>query len=274
MPLHLLKRLWQRSPQIGVGTASVPPGMRIYAIGDIHGRFDLLRQLHQAIRADCADVSPLTTLQVVYLGDYVDRGWQSREVIDLLIEQPLRGFFAVHLLGNHDRQLLEFLQHGTGGPQWLRYGGDATICSYGVRMTDGGGAAKRLTVMRDELVRTVPQQHVRFLQQLPLMHQVGDYLFVHAGIDPEKPLAEQTERDLLWIRDEFLESDNHFGAVVVHGHTTTREPDVRSNRIGIDTGACYGNRLTCLVLEGQQKRFLTATAARPSSGFAVPDFPV
>ena len=273
MPVQFLKRLWHRPPQVGVGTARVPPETRVYAIGDIHGRFDLLRRLHQAIIADAANVPPLTTLQVVYLGDYVDRGWQSREVIDLLIDQPLRGFFATYLLGNHDRQFLEFLLSGTGGPAWLRYGGDATICSYGVRLTDSVGGEKRLGVMREELVRVVPQQHVRFLQSLPLTHQVGDYLFVHAGIDPEKPLAEQTERDLLWIRDEFLDSDDHFGAVVVHGHTTTREPDVRVNRIGIDTGACYGNRLTCLVLEGQQLRFLTAAAATPAGEFSLPEFP-
>jgi Calcineurin-like phosphoesterase. len=262
--MQLLKRLWQRPPRVSLSTAVVPPGVRVYAVGDIHGRVDLLRQLHQLIRADAATAPPLTTLHVVYLGDYVDRGWYSRDVIELLIDQPLCGFFAVHLLGNHDRQFLDFLEHGVGGAAWLRYGGDSTVCSYGVRLPENTSAEGRLAVMRDELRRAVPLQHVRFLQALPLMHQVGDYLFVHAGIDPDRPLADQEERDLLWIRDDFLESDDHFGAVVVHGHSTTRVPDVRSNRIGIDTGACYGNQLTCLVLEGQGQRFLSTTAAGPA----------
>lgn len=265
MAVQLLKRLWHRPPRVSVSTAAIPVGQRVYAVGDIHGRLDLLRQLHDVIRADAANAPPLTTLQVVYLGDYVDRGWHSREVLDLLIDQPLCGFFAVHLLGNHDRQFLDFLRCGVGGAAWLRYGGDATVCSYGVRLPDNTAADDRLAVMRGEMIRAVPPRHVRFLQGLQLTHQVGDYLFVHAGIDPERSLADQDERDLLWIRDEFLECDGHFGAVVVHGHSTTRHPDVRANRIGIDTGACYGNRLTCLVLDGQGQRFLTAAATGPNA---------
>lgn len=261
MAVSLLKRLWARPPRITAETASLPPGQRLYAIGDIHGRIDLLHQLHRLIREDAAQAPPLTTLQVIYLGDYIDRGWYSREVIDLLIDQPLCGFFAVHLLGNHERQFLEFLRHGTGGPQWLRYGGDATLCSYGVRLPETMSADARLVQAWQELVRAVPHQHITFLQSLPLYHHIGDYLFVHAGIDPEKPLIEQTEADLLWIRDEFLESDAYFGKVVVHGHSTTQWPEVRANRIGIDTGACYGNRLTCLVLEGQEQRFLSVAAS-------------
>lgn len=268
MAVHLLKRLWQRPPRISVANAAIPPGLRVYAIGDIHGRIDLLRQLHQLIREDASHAPPLTTLQVVYLGDYVDRGWHSREVIDLLIDQPLCGFFAIHLLGNHDRQFLDFLLHGVGGDAWLRYGGDATVFSYGVRMPDSVAVDERMATMRAELARAVPHRHVRFFQALPVIHRIGDYVFVHAGIDPERPLAEQQERDLLWIRGAFLESDEDFGAVVVHGHSTTRLPDVRQNRIGIDTGACYGNRLTCLVLEGRGQRFLTAMAGgSPVAGF-------
>ncbi|NJO55138.1 MAG: serine/threonine protein phosphatase, partial [Rhodospirillales bacterium] len=139
-----------------------------------------------------------------------------------------------------------------------------TIYSYGVRVSDTLTADARLKRMQEQLAEAVPAAHTAFLRQLKLIHQAGDYLFVHAGIDPGKPLAEQTEEDFLWIRDAFLQSDDHLGRIVVHGHSISREPDVRCNRIGIDTGAYVSSHLTCLVLEGGTKRFLHSSAVDAS----------
>lgn len=256
MPTQLIRRLLTRRARMSADTARVPPGVRVYAIGDIHGRLDLLEQIHALMRADAATAGPTTALLAVYLGDYVDRGLQSREVIEVLAGPPPPGFQAVYLRGNHDQQFLNFLTRKEGGAEWLHYGGDATLYSYGVRLADGVDHAGRLERIWRDLCRSVPARHVRFLETLRYAYEIGDYVFVHAGVDPEKDLTMQTEADLLWIREEFLESDVDYGKVIVHGHSMSREPDVRENRIGIDTGACYSNHLTCLVLEGQSRRFL------------------
>jgi serine/threonine protein phosphatase 1 len=258
---QMIRRLFGRRSRLSIETAAVPPHVRVYAIGDVHGRVDLLRQLHALILADAAHAVPGTALQAVYLGDYVDRGLHSREVIDLLLNEPLPGCRSIYLRGNHDQQFLDFLAGPAAGPAWLRFGGDATIYSYGVRVPDNLTATERLERMWSELRQAVPARHVAFLQGLRFAYEIGDYAFVHAGVDPEKPLAQQTRDDLLWIRDAFLDSDCNFGRVIVHGHSVSRDPDVRRNRIGIDTGACYSNRLTCLVLEGRSRRFLTTRPA-------------
>lgn len=257
--VQLVRRLFRRRSPPFVETAAVPPHVRVYAIGDVHGRVDLLRQMHATILADAARAVPGTALQVIYLGDYVDRGLHSREVLDLLLE-PLPGCRCIYLRGNHDQQFLDFLSNPAAGPAWLRFGGDATIYSYGVRVPDTLNGTERIERMWLELRQAVPARHVAFLQSLRFAYEVGDYAFVHAGVDPAKPLSAQTRDDLLWIRDAFLDSECDFGRVIVHGHSISRDPDVRGNRIGIDTGACYSNRLTCLVLEGQTRRFL---ATRP-----------
>lgn len=257
MPREMLKRLFGLQPRLTVDTAQLPPGLRVYAVGDVHGRVDLLRALHARIAADAAYAVPGTRMLAVYLGDYVDRGLHSREVIDLLIEEPLPGFESVHLRGNHDHEFLAFLDDPVKGAAWLRYGGDATVYSYGVRVPGDTPAAERLEVLRDLLRAAVPSRHLAFLANLPFTFELGDYLFVHAGIDPDKALERQTPADLLWIRDEFLESEVDFGRIVVHGHSVTERPEVRENRIGIDTGACYTNALTCVVLEGNTRRFLS-----------------
>jgi serine/threonine protein phosphatase 1 len=260
MPAQMIRRLLTRRPRLSADTASLPAGVRVYAIGDIHGRADLLEQLHRLIADDAASACGLA-LQVVYLGDYVDRGLQSREVIEMLASTPLPGFATVFLRGNHDQQFLDFLKLRQGGGDWLQYGGDATVYSYGVRIAEGIDHSGRLDRMWHDLVRVVPPRHVRFLEHLRFAYEIGDYVFVHAGVDPEKDLTMQTEADLLWIRDEFLDSEADYGKIIVHGHSMSRDPDVRSNRIGIDTGACYSNRLTALVLEGGIRRFL---ATQPS----------
>jgi serine/threonine protein phosphatase 1 len=224
----------------------IPAGLAVYAIGDIHGRSDLLDRLHEAILADAAG-RPAVGRRIVYLGDYIDRGEDSAGVIDRLVEEPLPGFDAVHLCGNHEDFLLRFLVDERIAPHWLHNGGDATLASYGVPIESDWGRMQR------NLLRALPRRHLAFLENLALSHEVGDYLFVHAGIRPGLPLDWQRREDLLWIRNEFLTATAPHGRIVVHGHSIAHEPEFRSNRIGIDTGAYMTGRLTCLVLERSEQ---------------------
>ena len=172
----------------------------------------------------------------------------------MLLNEPLNGFERVYLMGNHERMMLDFLD-GPPDPVWLFNGGTATLWSYGV----GGlsfSSEGDLDHLRRCLIEAVPTTHRGFLDSLGLSHEEGDYLFVHAGIRPGRPLDRQEARDLLWIRGPFLHSEADFGRRVVHGHTITPEPAVARNRIGIDTGAFFSGRLTCAVIEGAQLRFL------------------
>jgi serine/threonine protein phosphatase 1 len=274
----LLKSLFRRSVDVGPSrptaagrSACVPPGVCVYAVGDIHGRVDLLSELHRLITEDASHLTPGTEKLVVYVGDYVDRGMESRQVVDLLLDLPLPGFTAVHLLGNHDAWLLSFLVDAQIGPTWLRYGGDATLLSYGVSVglqRDDAGIYDKLQA---DLRQRVPRRHVDFLQSLELSYETGDFLFVHAGVRPTLPLDRQTAEDLLWIREPFLSWRRDLPKVVVHGHTVGADPIVRNNRIGIDTGACWTGCLTCLVLEEGDYRFLsTARPVQAATGGRAP----
>lgn len=234
---------------------AVPERRCVYAIGDIHGRADLLARLHEMILADAAE-APEPEKVVVYLGDYVDRGLQSREVIDLLLDAPLPGFEAVHLCGNHEALMLDFLEDGRNGAMWLFNGGDATLHSYGIPVPSGMMRDGNTDECWQALREAVPPRHQRFLEGLRPYHLEGDYCFVHAGLRPGVPVERQEFGDLIWIRDEFLQSGADFGHMVVHGHTITGEIDEHDNRIGIDTGAYGSGRLTCLVLQGTGRRFL------------------
>lgn len=248
------------SPVATVGPRPrVPAGTIVYAIGDIHGRVDLLARLHEAIAAD-AERQPAARRLVVYLGDYVDRGADSRGVIGLLLDRPAPGLEAVHLLGNHERMMLNFLENPEGGSMWLRNGGDATLRSYGIDCAGSESDPGRLRELQGELEVKLPPRHLEFLHALCLTHVEGDYLFVHAGLRPGVRLAEQQEEDMIWIRGAFLSSALDHGKIVVHGHTITPEPQVCTNRIGIDTGAWYTDRLTALALDGERRR-LFATGA-------------
>jgi serine/threonine protein phosphatase 1 len=246
----------------GDGGAAVPPNTRAYAVGDCHGCLEALRELREAIVADSARADaerPRAQRRVVvYLGDYIDRGPDSRGVIDLLIGAPLAGFETIHMLGNHEALMRGFLDGEDVASVWMTNGGTETMRSYGLdvaaldRPWRGGDAP----ALRDALAAVVPEAHRTFLDSLALCHVEGDYFFAHAGIRPGVPLERQGEDDLLWIREPFLGSTADHGKVVVHGHSAAREPEVRANRIGIDTGACYGGKLTALVLEDHRHRFL------------------
>lgn len=233
----------------------VPEGTRIYAVGDTHGCAERLRELHARIGEDAAGVSAGRRV-VVYLGDYVDRGPDSRGLLDVLLHEPLPGFERVHLKGNHEDILLRFLEDKSVCLHWMQYGGDATCRSYGVEPLSAPPVADRSGWLRERLRTAMPRGHLDFLNGLSLSRVEGDYLFVHAGIRPGVALDEQAAEDLLWIREPFLGSRADHGKVVVHGHTPAESPVRRRNRIGIDTGACYGGVLTALVLEGAAQRFL------------------
>ena len=235
----------------------VADGCRVYAVGDIHGRADLLAALHDRIVDDAAAATAGRKV-LVYLGDYVDRGPRSFEVVDMLIEAPLEGFEIVHLKGNHEDFLLRFLEEENleEAHLWFVNGGYATLHSYKVPVLALPFGLAELETARRAFLTALPPSHMTFFRGLKMFHVEGDYLFVHAGLKPGVPLDEQDEWDLLWIREEFLDSDADFGHLVVHGHTPGVETDVRHNRIGIDTGAVFTDRLTCLVAEGDSTRFL------------------
>ncbi len=252
-----------RKQSAGQDRAATPPrapdDCRVYAVGDIHGRADLLAARHDHILDDAAAAAAGRKV-LVYLGDYVDRGPWSFEVVDMLIEAPLEGFEIVHLKGNHEDFLLRFLEEGpeedSEADLWFINGGDFTLQSYEVPLLTLPFGLAGLETVRSAFRAALPQSHREFFEGLKMIHVEGDYLFVHAGIRPGVPLDEQDEEDLLWIREGFLDSDDDFGHMVVHGHTPEVDPDVHPNRIGIDTGAVFNDRLTCLVVEGESTRFL------------------
>ncbi|MBF0212407.1 MAG: serine/threonine protein phosphatase [Magnetococcales bacterium] len=237
--------------------ARIPDETRVYAIGDIHGRADLLRTIHDQIRADFAPLPASWRKIVIYLGDYIDRGDDSKGVIDLLLDNPLPTCESIHLKGNHEAELQDFLVNPGGGHLWTQFGGMATASSYGVQVPPRISAEARMQELRDRLLEAIPMAHQAFLTSLRFRYELGDYFFTHAGVRPEVPLNRQRPPDLLWIREPFLYYDGQLEKVVVHGHTVMETPVITPNRIGIDTGACYSGHLTCLVLEQTSHRFLT-----------------
>lgn len=251
----MIGRTSGRRGRAGDAAPTLPAGTRLYAIGDIHGRVDLLRTLRDLVHEDAYRRQAPRNV-VVYLGDYVDRGEESRAVIETLLNEPLPGFESHHLKGNHEEIMLRFLADTSVGPSWLGFGGRETLRSYGIDPPHPYASAAELQQAQRALVQRLPREHLDFLRRLELSHEEGDYFFVHAGVKPGIPLDEQRDTDLLWIRDEFLQSDASFGRIVVHGHTISRDPDVRRNRIGIDTGAFLSNRLTALVADGTEWFFL------------------
>jgi serine/threonine protein phosphatase 1 len=242
---------WTKRSADAVSHASVPGDHFVVAVGDVHGRLDLLEQLWLMIDA-ASRRSAARRRILIFIGDYIDRGLHSAHVIDRLLE-GFPGFETVFLKGNHDETLLQFLVDPSIGEAWRNFGGLETLSSYGISHTAGKSWAQT----RSEFAAVLPRAHEEFFKNLRLHTTIGDYLFVHAGVKPRVPLEEQRESDLLWIREEFLDSSVNFGRVVVHGHTPTDVPDVRRNRIGIDTGAYMTGKLTAIVLEGRERQFLS-----------------
>jgi serine/threonine protein phosphatase 1 len=224
----------------------VPDGIRVYTIGDIHGRADLLDRVLKCIDSDLAK-APVSHSIEVFLGDYVDRGPDSRRVLDRLVARN-RAHETVFLKGNHETFLEEFVNNPRILGEWQRIGGLETLMSYGLAPSINADTVTqaRLAAALDQ---AMPPSHRRFLDDLKSSFTCGDFYFVHAGVRPGIPLAKQRDEDLLWIRHEFLLCDEDFGKIVVHGHTPVPQLDIRPNRINIDTGAYATGSLTCLVLE-------------------------
>ncbi|MEX0318055.1 MAG: metallophosphoesterase [Ruegeria sp.] len=224
----------------------------IYAIGDIHGQLGMLQDALARVEADGGPDA-----RIVFLGDYTDRGPDSRGVIDVLIEGLNAGRNWITLKGNHDRMFAMFMhEHPTNddrllvGYHWLheRIGGIETLASYGVPVVDGD----RIYEIHERARAAVPVAHLDFLNALPVSHQEGELLFVHAGIRPGVPLEEQTEHDLIWIRHEFLQDPRPHPWLVVHGHTPAKQAEHCGNRINLDAGAGYGRPLVSAVFEGRR----------------------
>jgi serine/threonine protein phosphatase 1 len=232
--------------------ASTPADTRIYAVGDVHGRADLLAETMDLIDQDM-ERRPVAYAVEVYLGDYVDRGADSKGVIDLLAAR-LVSSNAVCLRGNHEELLERYLNEPRLLESWLKLGGLQTLASYGVQLRSDRREAPE--ALQARFRQALPPAHMVFLKCLKPWICCGDYLFVHAGIRPLVPFDRQSMNDLLWIRDEFLNSAHDHGKCIVHGHTPVPHPDVRSNRINIDTGAWQSGKLTCAVLEGTTIQFL------------------
>ncbi|WP_454002934.1 metallophosphoesterase [Afipia felis] len=222
-----------------------PPETRIYAVGDIHGRADLLHDMIERIEDDLAR-RPIARAVEVYIGDYIDRGPQSKNVIEMLAWRVAHGR-AVCLRGNHEALLEVFLADPAGLHPWLYVGARSTLESYG--LSDADLDASEFSIHR-RLREVFPAPHRLFLGGLQNSFSCGDFLFVHAGIRPGVALAQQSPHDLLWIRDEFLHFQQSHGPVVVHGHTPVRHPELLPNRINIDTGAWMSGVLTCIAIEG------------------------
>jgi serine/threonine protein phosphatase 1 len=227
----------------------LPDGVRIYAISDIHGCAHLLEQMLAVIDADIAHSKPYRAIEV-FMGDYIDRGPDSRSTLDLLIKRAGRGN-AIFLKGNHEAFLDEVFQDPARINDWLQVGGLQTLMSYGLSPSPSPNDLEQRELVR-ELVAAIPPHHREFLSRLRLTFTCGDFLFVHAGLRPGVPLSEQREADLLWIREEFLQSKKNFGKYVIHGHTPVRSAEILANRANIDTGAYATGNLTLLSIQGSR----------------------
>lgn len=250
------RRLFFGAPERMSRSFSIPERTLVYAIGDIHGRLDLLHLLLAEIRAHAGRFPANWTRRLVFLGDYVDRGPDSAGTIEFLCGAPPDGFTWDFLAGNHEQAMLAFLATDAPDPRWLQFGGLATLDSYKIHTSGSTVAA-----LKNSLNQRLPTQHNDFLRNLKPLLVVGDYVFVHAGLRPGVPLARQVEQDLLWIREPFLSADDYFEHRVVHGHTVFPVPQVLPNRIGIDTGAYASGTLTAVALWSDCFEFLTGSAA-------------
>lgn len=243
-----------------------PEGLCLYAVGDIHGRMDLLVRLVEQIDADAAGLPEGVKPQIIFLGDYIDRGLQSRDVIEYFTSGALDRYDPVFLLGNHEEALLRFLQEVNFGTQWTRFGGGETLYSYGFAPPNSRASLnsheemakvrEAWTKLWEAFRERLPESHLRFFQSLKPYHVAGDYLFVHAGLRPGLSLDEQSQRDMLWIREEFLDDALPFDHLIVHGHTPEDVIHRDDRRIGLDTGAFLTGKLSAARLFGTDVAFI------------------
>ena len=226
----------------------------MFAIGDIHGRCDLLVKLMAQIDRAATTDRP----ELIFLGDYIDRGPDSASVIDhLLTGERFAAYDTVFLKGNHEATLLEFLTNPGVGPSWMQYGGGETLASYGVAPPLMKTDPQAWAEASQALSKAIPPDHLAFLNGLRPAVERGPYFFVHAGVDPAEPLSEQSEDDLLWIREAFLSDTRRLERIIVHGHTPEPEPHRDDRRIGLDTGAYQTGRLTAARIQRDDVSFIS-----------------
>jgi Calcineurin-like phosphoesterase len=237
---------------VSLAMAQMPIGEIAYVIGDIHGRNDLLLELLDRIVKD-EPSKKFRVRHIILLGDYVDRGKMSKEVIETLTDLKLPEFNIVMLDGNHEAAMRNFMEEPVRGKRWLYYGGDATLRSYGIDCTLESITEAQLIKISNDLSKALSATHKEFLYGLVRSYELGDFFFAHAGVNPKRSLKDQTDTDLLWVRNEFLGHEGLYEKIVVHGHSISARPEFKDNRIGIDTGAFYSGDLTCLVLHGNNK---------------------
>lgn len=248
---------WLKRNNITVSDPRTPPDTIIYAIGDIHGSLEPLMRLHEKIEIDSDKYNEKHKI-LVYLGDYIDRGVNSSEVIDLLINNPLRDFKKIYLKGNHEHALLSFLENSENSREWFTWGGDSTVMSYGASFYDEMNNRFSYADIRNNLARLIPQTHYEFYRNLKISHIEGDYMFVHAGLKPKVLIENQSDLDMITIRDEFVSCNKKFSKKIVFGHTIFKEPYIDDVKIGIDTGAYLSGKLSCVVLEDDNVRFISS----------------
>ena len=255
----MLSRLFRSRTQVVAPTApAVPEGAVVWAVGDIHGRLDLLEPLVEAIIADLS-ASSASRKVVVFLGDYIDRGPDSRGVLQLLAGlSDIQGVEWRFLKGNHEQAMLGFLADPSAGPKWCEYGGDNALRSYGLRVPDLAHRTEAWSRVAADLRHKLTAREIDFLEHLELSVTVGDYFFSHAGARPGVALDRQSSEDLMWIRQPFLNSGTGFERVVVHGHTPASGVHADQRRIGIDTKAYASGVLTALRLEAREQSLLQA----------------
>ncbi|MEM9043721.1 MAG: metallophosphoesterase [Pseudomonadota bacterium] len=232
------------------------PDRRVYAVGDVHGRMDLLRDLIEEILRDAQPYDGIP--DVVFLGDHIDRGEDSSAVLDFLIDlRSQHEINPVYLLGNHERMMLDFLAMPEQGERWLRYGGLQTLMSYGISTHGPVTETETLIKIQADLAEAMGP-HKAFLDHMLLWHRRGNILFTHAGANPAKGPREQNDHALLWGHPRFFDTPREDGLWVVHGHTVVEEPEIEQGRIAVDTGAYFSNRLTAVRIDGGEAVFLTA----------------
>lgn len=256
--------------------ATFPDGRVRFAVGDIHGRADLLEEMLALLEARAEmELRPAGEPVVIFLGDYVDRGRESARVLDLLLEGRPAGFERRYLKGNHEQSMLAFLDDPVANRAWLMHGGNETLISYGVQPPSPLHAKDDdFRAAAEALRAALPEAHLHFLKDLERYIAIGDYVFAHAGVDPARPVHKQTDRDLFWIRARFLNSRRRYKHRVVHGHTPVDHPYADRRRIAVDTGAYASGMLTAARLEASEVEFLSVSerdirAARASAAGGV-----
>lgn len=237
--------------------AATPPGMRLYAIGDIHGCADLLKRMHDTISDEIARDRP-DDWRVILLGDYVDRGPDSARTLEMIVNMIEADPRHIALCGNHDERFEAFLDDPSIADLFLQYGGDGTAASYGVTMATA--SADALAACHRALNEAVPHAHRALLRSLPRSASFGDFFFCHAGIRPGVPLEAQDPHDLIWIRRPFLDSDALHPKLIVHGHSPVDQPEIKPNRVNLDTRAFSSGRLSALMMDGTEKRIVAVQA--------------